>query len=53
MAKIAFFSTQSYDRRFFENSTETHEFEFFETRLNIKTLNLAKGFDGEIGRAHV
>jgi D-lactate dehydrogenase len=46
MAKIAFFSTQSYDRRFFENSTEAHEFEFFETRLNVKTLNLAKGFDG-------
>ncbi len=46
MAKIAFFSTQSYDRRFFENSSDTHEFEFFETRLNVKTLNLAKGFDG-------
>ncbi len=46
MAKVAFFSTQSYDRRFFENSSDTHEFEFFETRLNVKTLNLAKGFDG-------
>lgn len=46
MAKIAFFSTQSYDRRFFENSTDSHTFDFFETRLNIKTAGLAKGFDG-------
>lgn len=46
MAKVAFFSTQSYDRRFFENSSDTHEFEFFETRLNVKTLDLARGFDG-------
>ena len=46
MAKIAFFSTQSYDRRFFENVDTQHEFEFFETRLNVKTLNLADGFDG-------
>jgi D-lactate dehydrogenase len=46
MAKVAFFSTQSYDRRFFENSSDIHEFEFFETRLNIKTLDLARSFDG-------
>jgi D-lactate dehydrogenase len=46
MAKIAFFSTQTYDRRFFEGASGKHEFEFFETRLNTKTLNLAKGFDG-------
>lgn len=46
MAKIAFFSTQTYDRRFFENSSDIHEFEFFETRLNVKTLELAKDFDG-------
>jgi D-lactate dehydrogenase len=46
MAKVAFFSTQSYDRRFFENSSDIHEFEFFETRLNVKTLDLARGFDG-------
>ncbi len=46
MAKIAFFSTQSYDRRFFETDAGYHEFEFFETRLNVKTLNLAAGFDG-------
>ena len=46
MAKIAFFSTQSYDRRFFEDASDKHHFEFFETRLTPKTANLAKGFDG-------
>ncbi len=46
MSKIAFFSTQSYDRRFFENSSDAHHFEFFETRLNTKTVGLASGFDG-------
>ncbi len=46
MAKIAFFSTQSYDRRFFEKASDTHEFEFFETRLTRRTANLADGFDG-------
>ncbi len=46
MAKIAFFSTQSYDRRFFENVSEQHQFEFFETRLKKNTVKLANGFDG-------
>ncbi len=46
MAKIAFFSTQSYDRRFFENSSGKHSFEFFETRLKPNTVKLANGFDG-------
>ena len=46
MAKIAFFSTQSYDRRFFENRTDNHQLEFFETRLKPNTVQLAKGFDG-------
>jgi D-lactate dehydrogenase len=46
MAKIAFFSTQAYDRRFFENKSEKHHFEFFETRLKKNTLQLADGFDG-------
>jgi len=45
MAKVAFFSTQPYDRKFFENSTDKHEIEFFETRLNRKTVNLVQGFD--------
>ncbi len=46
MARIAFFSTQSYDRRFFEDQNNGHQFEFFETRLKSKTVELAKGFDG-------
>lgn len=47
MAKIAFFSTQSYDRNFFENRTDhNHEFDFHESRLKIKTAELAKGYDG-------
>jgi D-lactate dehydrogenase len=46
MARIAFFSTKSYDRQFFENSTDKHEFEFFESRFRTSTLQLAHGFDG-------
>lgn len=46
MAKIAFFSTQTYDRRFFEQAAGDHELEFFETRLTPRTANLAEGFDG-------
>ena len=40
--KIAFFSTKSYDVEYFErfNDTFQHEFQFFETRLNEKTVNL-------------
>ncbi len=46
MAKIAFFSTQSYDRSFFEGKSGQHQFEFFETRLKQNTARLADGFDG-------
>lgn len=46
MARFAFFSTQPYDRHFFENADTNHEFEFFETRLRPQTVNLAQGFDG-------
>ncbi len=46
MAKIAFFSTQSYDRTFFQDADTSHSFEFFETRLKANTADLAKGFDG-------
>lgn len=45
MAKIAFFSTQPYDRTFFENISSNHEIEFFETRLRDRTVNLVQGFD--------
>lgn len=46
MAKIAFFSTQPYDRDHFLKVETDHTFEFFETRLRPQTVNLAKGFDG-------
>lgn len=46
MAKIAFFSTQTYDKTFFDNSGSKHQFEFFETRLKTNTVQLAEGFDG-------
>ncbi len=46
MAKIAFFSTQTYDRNFFENRSDKHHFEFFETRLKKNTVQLAEGYDG-------
>lgn len=46
MAKIAFFSTQSYDRSFFQEADTMHQLEFFETRLKMNTVDLARGFDG-------
>lgn len=46
MARIAVFSTQAYDKIFFDNAQTEHEFEYFETRLRPQTVNLAQGFDG-------
>ncbi|TVQ15721.1 MAG: 2-hydroxyacid dehydrogenase [Bacteroidetes bacterium] len=46
MAKIAVFSTQAYDKQFFEKANTQHTFEYFENRLRPQTVNLAKGFDG-------
>ncbi len=46
MAKIAFFSTQQYDRQFFDQLNTEHHFEYFESRLRPQTANLTKGFDG-------
>ncbi len=46
MANIAFFSTQPYDRQFFEKAETSHKFEYFETRLRPQTVKLARGFDG-------
>jgi D-lactate dehydrogenase len=46
MARIAFFSTKTYDRQAFENASDKHHFEFFESRLRASTLKLVKGFDG-------
>ena len=41
--KIAFFSTQPYDKEYFERYNTQHEIIFFEARLNEQTVNLAKG----------
>ncbi|MBE0661387.1 MAG: 2-hydroxyacid dehydrogenase [Bacteroidales bacterium] len=46
MAKIAFFSTQAYDRQFFENKTDRHQIDFFESRLKRRTVDLSKGYNG-------
>lgn len=45
--KIAFFSTKSYDRSFFEqyNHPFGHELAFFEAQLNSGTAKLAEGFE--------
>jgi D-lactate dehydrogenase len=41
--KIAFFSTKSYDRQFFDHYVSTHEIIYFEARLNKLTATLATG----------
>ena len=41
--KIAFFSTKSYDREFFNRYVSTHEIVYFEAQLNPQTVNLAAG----------
>lgn len=41
--KIAFFSTKSYDREFFDHYVTTHEIIYFEARLNKLTATLAAG----------
>lgn len=44
---IAFFSTKSYDREYFESYKNSYDFEFiyFETALNMHTANLTSGFE--------
>jgi len=42
--KIAAYSSKPHDREFLRAGT--HEFVFFEARLDIKTVELARGFDG-------
>ena len=44
--KIAFFSTKSYDREFFDRYVSTHEIIYFEAPLNEQTVNLAAGCEG-------
>ena len=41
--KIAFFSTKSYDREFFDRYITAHEIIYFEAQLNPQTVNLAAG----------
>ncbi len=41
--KIAFFSTKSYDRQFFDHYVTAHEIIYFEAQLNQQTANLAAG----------
>ena len=43
--KIAFFSTQPYDKEYFERYNTQHKIIFFEARLNEQTVNLATGCD--------
>lgn len=41
--KIAFFSTQSYDKEYFTRHNSDHELVFFEAPLNEQTVSLAEG----------
>lgn len=41
--KVAFFSTQPYDKEYFEHSNTQHDITFYEVQLNEQTVNLAKG----------
>ena len=45
--KVAIFSTQSYDKEFFEqyNTNKKNQLTYFENPLNKDTVNLAKKFD--------
>lgn len=42
--RIAFFSTQSYDRTYFSQFNNGHELVFFDAQLNEQTVELAKDF---------
>ncbi|MGK7946166.1 MAG: 2-hydroxyacid dehydrogenase [Microcystaceae cyanobacterium] len=46
--KVAFFSTRSYDRKFFDAANQAagnpHQLEYLEPKLNVKTAPLAAGF---------
>lgn len=42
--KIAFFSTKSYDKQYFDkNNTDLHDITYFETRLTDETIHLCDG----------
>lgn len=44
--KVVFFSSKPYDHRFFDEANQDfgHQLKFFESRLNLHTLALAKGY---------
>ncbi|MEO7309749.1 MAG: 2-hydroxyacid dehydrogenase [Chitinophagaceae bacterium] len=42
--KIAFFSTQPYDKEYFERYNKVHEITYFDLPLNEQTVNLASGY---------
>ena len=44
--KIAFFDTKQYDIDSFEKYIGDNEFKYFDTRLSIDTVYLARGYDG-------
>ena len=41
--KIAFFSTKSYDKTYFDRYVSSHEIIYFDAQLNEQTVNLAMG----------
>lgn len=43
--KIAFFSTQPYDKEYFKRHNRHHTITFYEAQLNEQTVNLCKGND--------
>ncbi len=43
--KIAFFSTQPYDREYFERFNSNHKIKFYQGQLSEETVDLAKGYD--------
>ena len=43
--KIAFFSTKTYDREFFDRYVTTHQITYYEGRLRMPTVELTKGCD--------
>lgn len=43
--KIAFFSSKSYDKEYFNRFNQTHDIVYYEVAMNDQTAGLAKGFD--------
>lgn len=43
--KIAFFDAKSYDIASFDDANKDYEIKYFESKLNINTVVLAKGMD--------